>query len=113
MIIQGNELSLFDLVSYYANRNQCACLYFNLDKYNSLDATKKATVTTYYEAFVDDYVMDIIKQGGIYNTIRFDDETAAGINAESWFPKFAQCPDADHYISAYVVDLLGDITWQN
>ena len=45
MIIQGNELSLFDLVSYYTNRNQCACLYFNLDKYNSLDATKKATVT--------------------------------------------------------------------
>lgn len=113
MIIQGNELSLFDLVSYYSNRNQCACLYFNLDKYNSLDATKKATVTTYYEAFVDDYVMDIIKQGGIYNTIRFDDETAAGINAESWFPKLAQCPDADHYIGAYVVDLLGDITWQN
>ena len=57
--------------------------------------------------------MDIIKQGGIYNTIRFDDETAAGINAESWFPKLTQCPDADHYISAYVVDLLGDITWQN
>ena len=27
---------------------------------------KKATVTTYYEAFVDDYVMDIIKQGEIY-----------------------------------------------
>ena len=65
MIIQGNELSLFDLVSYYANRNQCACLYFNLDKYNSLGATKKATVTTYYEGIVDDYVMDIIKQGGI------------------------------------------------
>ena len=39
--------------------------------------------------------------------------TAAGINAESWFPKLAQCPDADHYISAYVVDLLGNITWQN
>ena len=85
MIIQGNELSLFDLVSYYANRNQCACLYFNLDKYNSLDATKKATVTTYYEEFVDDYIMDIIKQGGIFNTIKFDNETAAGINAESWF----------------------------
>ena len=62
---------------------------------------------------IDDYVMDIIKQGGIFNTIRFDDETAAGINAESWFPKLTQCPDADHYISAYVVDLLGDITWQN
>ena len=57
--------------------------------------------------------MDIIKQGGIFNTIKFDDETAAGINAESWFPKLAQCPDADHYIGAYVVDAFGDITWQN
>jgi len=113
MIIQGNELSLFDLVSYYANRNQCACLYFNLDKYNSLDATKKATVTTYYEGFVDDYVMDIIKQGGIYNTVKFDDETAAAINAGSWFPKESLCPDADHYIKAYVVDTFGDISWEN
>ena len=113
MIIQGKDLSVFDLVACYAQRYQKTLLHFNLDKYNSLDATKKATVTTYYEAFVDDYVMDIIKQGGIYNTIRFDDETAAGINAESWFPKLAQCPDADHYIGAYVVDLLGDITWQN
>ena len=113
MIIQGNELSLFDLVSYYANRNQCACLYFNLDKYNSLDATKKATVTTYYEGFVDDYVMDIIKQGGIYNTVKFDDETAAAINAGSWFPKESLSPDADHYIKAYVVDTFGDISWEN
>ena len=113
MIIQGNELQIFDLVASYAQRHQKTLVHFNLDKYNSLDATKKATVTTYYEAFVDDYVMDIIKQGGIYNTVKFDDETAAGINAESWFPKLTQCPDADHYISAYVVDALGDITWQN
>ena len=115
MIIQGSELSLFDLVSYYANRNQCSCLYFNLDKYNSLGATKKATVTAYYEntVKVDDYLMDIIKQGGIFNTIRFDDETAAGVNAEAWFPKESLCPDADHYINAYIVDTWGDISWQN
>ena len=115
MIVQGNELSLFDLVSYYSNRNQCSCLYFNLDKYNSLDATKKAAVTTYYEntVKVDDYVMDIIKQGGIFNTIKFDDETAAGVNAEAWFPKESLCPDADHYINAYIVDTWGDISWQN
>jgi len=115
MIIEGNELSLFDLVSYYSNRNQCACLYFNLDKYNSLDATKKATVTAYYETTVkaDDYLMDIIKQGGIFNVIRFDDATAAGVNAGAWFPTEAQCPDADHYINAYVVDTWGDISWQN
>ena len=113
MIIQGNELSLFDLVSYYANRNQCACLYFNLDKYNSLDATKKATVTTYYEEFVDDYIMDIIKQGGIFNTISFDEETSASTYASSWFPLESECPDADHYIHAYVVDSYGDIIWEN
>ena len=113
MIIQGSELQVFDLVACYAQRYQKTLLHFNLDKYNNLDATKKATVTAYYTSFVDDYVMDIIKQGGIFNTIKFDNETAAGINAESWFPKLAQCPDADHHISAYVVDAFGDITWQN
>jgi len=115
MIIEGNELSLFDLVSYYSNRNQCSCLYFNLDKYNSLDATKKATVTTYYEntVKVDDYVMDIIKQGGIFNTISFDDEASAGTFAAAWFPLESQCPDADHYIHAYTVDTWGDVTWEN
>ena len=69
MIIQGNELQVFDLVACYAQRYQKTLLHFNLDKYNSLDTTKKATVTTYYTPIVDDYVLDIIKQGGIFNTI--------------------------------------------
>ena len=115
MILQGNDLSVFDLVASYAQRHQKTLVHFNLDKYNSLDATKKATVTTYYEntVKVDDYVMDIIKQGGIFNTIRFDDGTVAGLNAEAWFPKESLCPDADHYINAYIVDTWGDISWQN
>ena len=42
-----------------------------------------------------------------------DEEAAAGVNAESWFPLESQCPDADHYIHAYIVDVYGDITWEN
>ena len=113
MIIQGSELQVFDLVACYAQRYQKTLLHFNLDKYNNLDATKKATVTAYYTSFVDDYVMDIIKQGGIFNTISFYEEAAAGVNAESWFPLESQCPDADHYIHAYIVDAYGDVTWEN
>ena len=113
MIIEGSELSLFDLMSYYANRNQVGLLYFNLDKYNSLGATKKATVTTYYGNIVDDYVLDIMKQGGLYTILKFDDVNAASVNAGAWFPKEADCPDADHFINAYVVDTWGDISWQN
>ena len=113
MIIEGSELQVFDLVACCAQRYQKTLLHFNLDKYNNLDATKKATVTAYYTSFVDDYVMDIIKQGGIFNTISFDEEAAAGVNAESWFPLESQCPDADHYIHAYIVDAYGDVTWEN
>ena len=69
MILQCNDLSVFDLVASYAQRHQKTLVHFNLDKYNSLDATKKATVTTYYTPIVDDYVMDIMKQGGLFNTI--------------------------------------------
>ena len=113
MIIEGSELQVFDLVACYAQRYQKTLLHFNLDKYNNLDATKKATVTAYYTSFVDDYVMDIMKQGGLFNTISFDEEAAAGVNAESWFPLESQCPDADHYIHAYIVDAYGDVTWEN
>tara|TARA_B100000508_G_scaffold139460_1_gene137846 strand:- start:719 stop:1078 length:360 start_codon:yes stop_codon:yes gene_type:complete len=113
MIIQGNELQIFDLVASYAQRYQKTLVHFNLDKYNSLDATKKATVTTYYTSIVDDYVLDIIKQGGIFNTISFDEETSASTYVSSWFPLESECPDADHYIHAYVVDSYGDIIWEN
>ena len=104
MIIQGKDLSVFDLVACYAQRYQKYLVHFNLDKYNSLDATKKATVTAYYEntVKVDEYVMDIIKQGGIFNTVSFDEEASAGVFASSWFPLESQCPDADHYIYAYI-----------
>ena len=112
MIIEGNELSLFDLISYYANRNQCSCLYFNLDKYNNLAADKKATVTAYYEGFVDEYIVDIMKQG-IFNTVEYQDEDQATLMGASWFPKLADCPDADHYMKAFVVDTWGDIVWEN
>ena len=112
MITIGNELSHFDLMSYYANRNQCALLYFDLSTYKALSASKKATVTAYYEGFVDEYALDIIKQG-VYTTIRFEAEDAATVNAGAWFPKLAQCPDSDHFINSYVVDAYGDIVWQN
>tara|TARA_B100000214_G_scaffold3371_1_gene2624 strand:- start:763 stop:1119 length:357 start_codon:yes stop_codon:yes gene_type:complete len=112
MIIQGNELSVFDLMEYYANRNQCHLLYMDLSKYNTLDASKKATVNTWYQDFIDEYALDIIKQG-VYTTIRFDSEEVATLNAASWFPRLADCPDSDHFINAYVVDTYGDIVWQN
>ena len=112
MIVQGNELSVFQLMEYYANRNQCYLVYMDLSKYNALDASKKATVNTWYEPFIDEYVLDIIKQG-VYTTIRFEAEDAATVNAGAWFPKLADCPDSDHFINAYVLDTYGDIVWQN
>ena len=60
MILQGKDLSVFDLVACYAQRYQKTLIHFNLDKYNSLDTTKKATVTTYYTSLVDDYVLSLI-----------------------------------------------------
>ncbi len=112
MIKQGSPLEQADLVEAYAKLNDCACLYYDLRKYNNLDATKKATVTTYYEEFVDEYVMDCIKQGD-YNILSFDTEDAASVNAGSWFPKKSLCPDDDHFINAYVINNKGSITWQN
>ena len=112
MIVEGNELQVYDLVASYAQRYQCSCLYFDLVKYNALNASKKATVNAFYEDFIEDYVLDIIKQG-TFNTIKFPDEDLATLNASAWFPKPNYCPDDDHYIHAYVVDAYGDIVWEN
>ena len=112
MIVEGNELQVYDLVASYAQRYQCSCLYFDLVKYNALDDSKKATVNAFYEDFIEDYVLDIIKQG-TFNTIKFPDEDLATLNASAWFPKPNYCPDDDHYIHAYVVDAYGDIVWEN
>ena len=112
MIVQGNELSVFQLMEYYANRNQCYLVYMDLSTYNNLDASKKTTVNSWYEGFMDEYVLDIIKQG-VYTTIRFETEDTATVNAGAWFPKLADCPDSDHFINAYVLDTYGDIVWQN
>jgi hypothetical protein len=112
MIIEGQELQVFDLVACYAQRYQKTLIYFDLITYNALDATKKATVTAFYADFVDDYVMDIIKQGK-FNTLQFDEENIASLMAGSWFPKESECPDSDHFIHAYVVDAYGDIIWDN
>jgi len=112
MIIEGNELQVYDLVASYAQRYQCSCLHFDLVRYNALDAAKKATVNAFYAEFIEDYVLDIIKQG-TFTTIRFPDEDLATLNASSWFPRINYCPDEDHYIHAYVVDAYGDIVWEN
>ena len=40
MIIEGNELQVYDLVASYAQRYQCSCLYFDLVKYNALSDEK-------------------------------------------------------------------------
>ena len=112
MIIEGNELQVFDLIASYAQRYQCSCLYFDLVKYNALDDAKKATVNAFYAEFIDDYVLDIMKQG-IFNTIKFPEPDVATLYASSWFPKINYCPDEDHYIHAYVVDAYGDIVWEN
>ena len=86
MIIEGNELQVYDLVASYAQRYQCSCLYFDLVKYNALSDEKKATVNAFYAEFIEDYVLDIIKQG-TFNTIKFPDDDLATLNARSWFPK--------------------------
>ena len=112
MITIGNELQVLDLVAAYAQSQQKTVLHFDLSTYNALDATKKATVNTYYAEFIDDYLLDIIKQGK-FTSVSFGDEETALVTAGGSFPKLSQCPDADHYIHGYVIDTRGDITWEN
>ena len=52
MIDQGKPLQQFDMLEAYCVSNKCTCLYMNFDNFKKLDATKKATVTTYYTSIL-------------------------------------------------------------
>ena len=113
MIIEGTPLEQADVVMAYCIANKVACLYYDLRTYNGLDATKKATVTAYYKDIVDEYVLDLMQSTEIYNILSFPSGETASVNGASWFPKKSLCPDADHFINSYVIDVDGTITWQN
>ena len=116
MIVQGKPLLQFDLVAAYCVKNNVACLYFDLRGYNALPTAKKATVTAYYDAIfgdADDYVLDAMQSNEIYNVLSFLSADLASTSAGGLVPKKSLCPDADHFINAYVIDPQGQIIWQN
>lgn len=112
MIDQGIPLQQFDMIAAYCVANKCSCLYMNFDNFKKLDATKKATVTTYYTSILDEDILDLLKNERM-NVLQFTSEEYGSLAASGWFPKESQCPDADHYIQAYIVDDKGNITWEN
>ena len=116
MITKGIQLEQADMIEAYCVKNNVACLYFDLRGYNALPTAKKATVTAYYDAIfgdADDYVLDAMQSNEIYNVLSFLSADLASTSAGGWFPKKSLCPDADHFINAYVIDPQGQIIWQN
>ena len=116
MIIKGTKLEQADMIEAYCVKNSVACLYLDLRGYNALATAKKATVTTYYDTIfgdADDYVLEAMQSNEIYNVLSFLNDDLASTSASGWFPKKSKCPDADHFINAYVIDHKGDIIWQN
>ena len=116
MITKGTKLEQADMIEAYCVKNSVACLYLDLRGYNALATAKKATVTTYYDTIfgdADDYVLEAMQSNEIYNVLSFLNDDLASTSASGWFPKKSKCPDADHFINAYVIDHKGDIIWQN
>ena len=116
MIIKGTKLEQADMIEAYCVKNNVAFLYLDLRGYNALATDKKATVTTYYDTIfgdADDYVLEAMQSNEIYNVLSFLNDDLASTSASGWFPKKSKCPDADHFINAYVIDHKGDIIWQN
>ena len=116
MIIKGTKLEQADMIEAYCVKNNVACLYLDLRGYNALATDKKATVTTYYDTIfgdADDYVLEAMQSNEIYNVLSFLNDDLASTSASGWFPKKSKCPDADHFINSYVIDVDGTITWQN
>ena len=112
MIDKCIPLQQFYMIAAYCVANECSCLYMDFDNFKKLGATKKATVTTYYTSFLPEDILDLLKNER-FNVVRYVSDQYGSVAASGWFPKSSECPDADHYIQAYIVDDKGNITWEN
>jgi hypothetical protein len=114
MIEVFDSLDIFDFLYESAEQRNCAYVYFtNKALDNCLDQATIDAVYAYYEEFLPDDMLLIIKTKRD-NIIRFISDDAAMLNAKSWFPnkeQLGELPD-EYYFKCYTIDSQG-IIYQN
>lgn len=113
MIEVFNSKSYIDIMCEYAQQNNCAIIYFkNKIVENTEDQELKTKVFSFYEEFLPDDLLLILKQNRD-NCIVFESTDSAISNITSWFPKREYLESDEYYWYACVIDNQGDIVFEN
>jgi hypothetical protein len=109
MIEVFDAKNVFDLMYECAENQNCAYVYFyNKSLQNCTNQELISQVYDYYEEFLPEDLMLIIKTNQD-NIIRFMTTDTAVMNATSWFPnkeQLGELPD-EYYFKCYAVDSQG------
>jgi hypothetical protein len=120
-LISLNPMSTYDMCCRIAKNENVYVLVIDNRHYHTLSADKKAEVYNYYKDPIDDdFANWIIPEAEIDAVFEakdlfyvFKSEQAAVDNCCDWFPQEENLPDADHFISAYVIKPNGTIPYTN
>lgn len=113
MIEVFDAKNIFDIMYDYAEKNNCALLYFKNDALDRCsDQELIDRVYDFYEEILPEDMLLIVKTKH-NNIIEFKSEDSARMNAESWFPKREHLESDEYYFKCYIVDQSGYIIFEN
>ncbi len=112
MLVSLNPQRLSDIIAGYAKEKDKYVLYINMSTWLALDATKKATVKTFYEDYIDtDELPEIFAEEMTF--YEFGSESQATDKAQDWFPISTSLTDQDYFIECQVITPSGSISYTN
>jgi hypothetical protein len=112
MIEIYDSYSVYDILFDYAERNNCALIYFYNELYSSFDADKKQEILSYYEEFLPEDILLKIKNTN-ERIVKCETTDSAVMNATEWFPAVDYLPDSDYYWHCYVISPEGEFEYEN
>jgi hypothetical protein len=112
MIEIFNILNTFDLLFDYAQKNNCALIYFYNENIKNCNDEKLAQIFEFYAEFLPEDLVENLKQG-VNNTVKHLTTDSAIMNAIEWFPAVDHLPDSDYYWHCYVISPEGDFEYEN
>ena len=112
MITVIETLSVYDMVSSHCVMNNKCILYFENNKFHTMDDATKTACLTWLEGFAPEDIILAIKSEEKC-AIQYSSEDVAILNASEWFPPKASAPVADYYFKAMVFNGNADIVFEN
>ena len=112
MLVSLGAQRLYEIVKQYAATTNKYVLVINNVKWFTLDATKQATVKTFYEDSIPtDEIGEVF--GEHYTIYEFDSQAVAIDTMQDWIPLSSDLADQDYFIHVQVVTPAGGIPYDN